>query len=111
MGKTSWAICIVASIAAAALSIHLTGHAQALFEVFADSGAALPGVTRFYLSASDSWLIGVGPLLAICLVLKELFISDQKLRFFINVGGLLFIVVFFGLGYWAMTLPDTTPVL
>ncbi len=111
MSKVSWLLCISTIAVAIGGGIHLTSHAQNSMQVFIDSGAALPATTRFFLSASDSWLIYVGPLLAIITILKEITLADERLRLKANLGLLFGVGIFFGVGYWSMTLPHTGPII
>jgi hypothetical protein len=111
MKRISWAICLVASIGGVIAGYHLTGYAQTSADFFASSGAALPSLTRFYLDASDSWLFYIGFFAAFLLVAKEFMLESSRRRMILNAIGFLAQMLFYGLGYWAMSLPSTGLVL
>ena len=91
--------------AAVASAVFVSIKTPAFADSFAESGAALPAVTRFFLSSSEGGLQALCVVLVLLLVAKEFAIENVKSKFVVSsLGSLVGLATLIGY-FWSMSLP------
>jgi len=94
----------LAAIAAAILAMLF--YVPRFEQTFAEMNVALPGLTIFFLNVSHSSFAGLLlTLLALGLIIKELFIESPGLRLGLNVAAGVLLALFLCAGFAAFYLP------
>ncbi len=97
---------VIGVCSAVTAAAFVTIKTPAFADSFADSGAALPEITRFFLVSSEGSLqLGCG-ILAFLLIVKEPVVENQRKKLMLStLGSIVALAALLGY-FWAMSLPE-----